>query len=357
MVNETICYDITSTKGRQIELDIVKGLSIFFMFIVHCYEQFYVTEIMDKGMLVHFIRFFGGPLAAPVFMTCMGISMNYTRNNTPDSFIRRGIKLFFAGYLLQIGRDMIPFILKWWIHNESSYLSDGIYYTFGNDIMVFAGLAFIFMGLFKKSRLHDKWLIVFYLIAALLNVLLKPIQFPDNELFAVFTGLLWGSWENSWFPFFTWIFYPIMGYFFGRKLLSVTNKDEFYKKNLFFALPCIPVLIVIMYHFHIDFGALNWLFHTSYYQHNWYGNIFIFCCFLVWISAWHFLYKYLPAIVRKTLIRWSSHINTMYCVQWIFLGFLSIIVPYYVQPLWVVGIIIVCALTISDFISYRIRGY
>lgn len=340
-------------KGRQIEIDIIKGFAVLFMFAVHCYEQFYNYELQDTGFLVHFVRFFGGPLAAPIFMFSMGICMVYTAKATGKDFIKRGIFLFFAGIGIQFVRDYIPFICKAFLQDNKSLLTEGIDYIFGVDIMVFAGIAYIFMGLFKLSRLDDKWLVVFYVICAVANVFLLPIQIETKPL-AYISGLLWGSWVNTWFPFCTWIFYPIAGYLIGKRLIACTDKDTFYKKTLTWSALFFIPLVLAMFQFRFDCGGLDGLFHDSYYHHNWFGNIIIFDVFLLWISFWHFAYENLPSIVKSTFIRWSTQLNTMYVVQWILIGFLSILIAYWEQSLLTTFIIFLCVITASDIMATHI---
>lgn len=59
------------------------------------------------------------------------------------------------------------------------------------------------------------------------NIMLLPIQFEDFGA-AGLTGLFWGSNKYSFFPFFTWMFYPIAGYLFGSLLIRCANKKKFY---------------------------------------------------------------------------------------------------------------------------------
>ena len=86
-------------KKRQLEIDIAKGLAIFFMFLVHCYENYGADSIQHQGFFSHLVFFLGGPLAAPVFMFCMGVGMVYTRKQSSKEFLKRGLSLFLIGYL------------------------------------------------------------------------------------------------------------------------------------------------------------------------------------------------------------------------------------------------------------------
>lgn len=335
---------------RLLEIDIVKGLAILFMFAVHIYEEYYIEELQDTGMLVHFVRFFGGPLAAPIFMLTMGICMTYTRHSTGKDFIKRGVSLFFIGIALQFVRDFIPVAIDAVRAHDKAIFYEAVDYLFSVDVLIFAGITFLLFGLFKLSKLSDRWLIVFYLICALANEFLLPIKI-ENKPLAYVTGLIWGSWENTWFPMCTWIFYPIAGYLLGKKLQACNDLDNFYKKTLTWSFMAFIPLLLIMFEFKIDCGALDGLFYDTYFQHNWFGNLIIFDLCMLWLSIWHFASENLPSIIKKTLIRWSVQLNTMYIIQWIILGYLCLFIPNYAQPLWVVGIIFICVIIISDFLA------
>ena len=66
--------------GRQVELDIVKALSIIFMIFLH---TFYVASLFKSSFNqnFHFIlmNLLGRPYAAVIFMFCMGVGLY-----TPD---------------------------------------------------------------------------------------------------------------------------------------------------------------------------------------------------------------------------------------------------------------------------------
>lgn len=343
-------------KKRQLEIDIVKGLAIFFMFLVHCYEDYGADSIQQQGFLSHLIFFLGGPLAAPVFMFCMGIGMNYTRKQSSKEFLKHGLSLFIIGYLLNFVRDFIPYTIQGYIHHDSSLSQTAWDYLLCTDVLPFAGLAYIFMGFFKKLKLKDYWLFLFYAICAITNVLLSPIKI-ENRALASLTGLLWSSWDCTWFPFLSWIAFPIAGYLFGKQLVNQQNTDEFYKKVLTWSgLPFFPLLIV-MYGLKINCGALDGFFDINYFHMNWFGNIMILDVVILWICFWHFASDNLPNIMKHTLTRWSKQINTMYIVQWIFIGYGNLVFGYFEHSLIEVLLLFVFTLAASDLLTTLFTNY
>ena len=99
--------------GRQLELDVAKVFAIFYMVIVHVYEEMSAVNYwaMPDSLFRIVIEFIGGPLAAPVFMFAMGVGMVYTKHRNPRAFAIRGLKLLAAAYILNIIRMTIPFLL------------------------------------------------------------------------------------------------------------------------------------------------------------------------------------------------------------------------------------------------------
>ncbi len=89
--------------GRQVELDIAKALAIIFMIFLH-------TLMVVKGFnyslspTYDFIisNVLGRPWAAPVFMFCMGVGVVYSRHSQWDVMVKRGVKLYLLGVLVNV---------------------------------------------------------------------------------------------------------------------------------------------------------------------------------------------------------------------------------------------------------------
>lgn len=316
----SVFKEVFMKKERRLELDIIKGLALCFMFLVHCYENYGTPAIQHQGFFSYLVFFLGGPLAAPVFMFCMGIGMVYTSKQTSRHFIHRGIYLFLLGYALNFFRDFIPYTILICLHNDTSLKKEALDYLVCIDILPFAGLAYLFMGLFKWSRLNDYFLLLFYAVCAVANVILLPIQF-DERILGCTTGLVWGSWSYTWFPFLSWIFFPIAGYLFGKQLKHCTDLDSFYKKIMTWSALFFLPLLLIVYGLKIDYGVLDSYVLRKYYQMNWFGNFIIFDIILLWISFWYFASENLPNILKKPLVNMSKQINTVYVVQWLCIGY------------------------------------
>ncbi|WP_458404220.1 heparan-alpha-glucosaminide N-acetyltransferase domain-containing protein [Methanobrevibacter sp.] len=95
--------------GRQMELDIAKAFSIIFMIFLHVLMVvggFENTVSPTYNFIIG--QVLGRPCAAPVFMFCMGVGIIYSRHSQWDSMIKRGVKLYLLGILVNIFEFILP---------------------------------------------------------------------------------------------------------------------------------------------------------------------------------------------------------------------------------------------------------
>lgn len=333
-----------SNFGRQRELDIAKGIAVFFMIWVHVNEVYQSTAI-EGGVYNRIIEFIGSPPAAPIFMMMLGTGIIYSKKSTAGILLKRGIFLVCLGYILNFFRDYIPYFLLTMLNNDPEYIIEGWELLWGTDILHFAGLSFMFFSFIKKFKIKTIGIFMIWCGFVTLNILLKGVSF-DNPIINGFFRLIWGTDENAWFPFLTWITFPVMGYFFGQLLIRCNDKNTLYKNILLISGSFSIPLWIYSYFNDIRFGAFGELYQTEYYHHDIIGNI-VLCTFaLFWISICYFISKCIPEILEKIMVRWSRNINSMYCVHWIIIGYLMLVleeVAY--MPLEIFIIMIVVCIT------------
>ena len=136
------------------ELDIAKALSIIFMIFLH-------TVMVVSGFnnsispAYDFIigNVLGRPCAAPVFMFCMGIGIVYSRHSQWDLMIKRGVKLYLLGILVNVFEFFLPgFVCGMLLGRWDIFPMAGGLLLFCVDILAFAGLSFILMGFTGNGR-------------------------------------------------------------------------------------------------------------------------------------------------------------------------------------------------------------
>jgi uncharacterized membrane protein len=334
-------------KGRQIELDIARGLAVLFMVLIHTQENF-SSDQAKETVLGGIIDLLGGIPAAPVFMFLLGIGIVYTRKSEPKIFIKRGLMLIGAGYLLSFMRGTLPNLFSMVMLQEGFYgkmALDTLTYV---DIFQFSGLAMMLFGLIKKYKPTTAMVTGIAIGFAGLNLLLANVQ-TDNFWLAAFTGLFWGSNKLSFFPFLTWIFYPLVGYIFGTFLIRCTDKNKFYgigllASSILFCLSSYLFVFVLQ----IDTGLNN---AEGYYHHQIYGNIIATSVVIIWLSLLHFMVKALPNWLSKMISRWSQNVSEIYFIHWVIIGWLLVFMGYNTLSLPYYCVLMGMIFIISDFLA------
>ena len=101
--------------GRQMEVDLARAIPVMSLPFVHCVIECCSQETINQPIPFLFNVIIGAPLGAPIFMFAMGISFVYSKHNDEKEFMRRGLILFIAGFLLNILRllmlKMVEFII------------------------------------------------------------------------------------------------------------------------------------------------------------------------------------------------------------------------------------------------------
>ena len=350
-----ILSDKPVNTSRQLELDLAKGLAILFMVWVHVNEN-YQSPLYEGGIYNRFIEFIGSPPAAPVFMFLLGAGIIYSKKSTPKYLLKRGIFMIILAYVLNFFRDFIPFSLLAIKASDPSYNVDAVTNLFGIDILPFAGLSFIFFSIIKKFKIQISKLPLIYLILATLNLFLRNKSTGSYATDAFF-GLFWGTNDFSWFPFLSWIFYPILGYIFAHILIHTKNKRALYKTCGIYSFIALIPLTIYAYINNVHFGAFGELYQETYYHHDIIGNIIMGTFTIFWLSLIFFISLHINKKVLAIFSRWSKNVNLIYCTHWIFLGYSMLI--FELETLGPVQIFILAVILfiISDLISFEISKF
>ena len=188
-------------------------------------------------------------MAAPVFMFCMGIGMIYTRHDSSADFIRRGIKLLLAGYLLNFFRQTIPMLIAMRLGIDTGFsLIGGLLNV---DILPFAGMAFISIGLMKRFKMP------------LLSMLATAILLQAVGIWSVNL-----SGDHVAFPMTLWLIYPVSGMIFGRYLKQSGDRVSLYKKVLAVSFVFFVSYSSALLFSGYDLRLIYSLYRSSYYNQN-----------------------------------------------------------------------------------------
>lgn len=299
--------------GRQVEIDIAKALSIIFM--IFCHTLMVVTAFSNSISPTYqfiFSDILGKPCAAPIFMFCMGVGVVYSRHSQWDVMIKRGVKLYLTGILVNIFEFFRPCIACGILLGQwDIFPTAGGLLLFCVDILAFAGMAFILMGILKKFNLSNKWLIVIAVTMSLIGSFLRFTDFGIPVLNLIFGHFIGTKGGFTAFPLFNWFIFPIAGFVWGQYFIRTNDKSGFFR---FWPIFIIVSVIYFVWSTGFDGGFLSD-------NHHYYFMTtldVVFCLIYAHgnIGLCYYLAKYLPDTVTKVFSILSSNILNIYIIQW-----------------------------------------
>lgn len=309
-MREKLLHIFYSPERNQ-TADLMKGFAVLFMIQVHITENFLFTKIYEEpfGKLSLFL---GGTPAAPVFMFVLGYFLSLKKNLI--YFVERGTILFLGGILLNIGLNFYFLILYF---QNQIIAEDPLQYIFGVDILPFAGLSLIIIGLLKEVfRDRYYFYLVVGLLVAVISDFLPALPEGSNKLLEYILSFVYGCTEWSYFPLFPWLFYPLMGFSF--KLIS----EEFsVKYQIHFVVLSIIVLILLAIQSFEQVIVLE-----RYYHHGMLLALWNLACIIVCFFIVDKLEKYFSKNPILIYLKWiGKNVTAIYIFQWLIIGNLAVI--------------------------------
>ena len=309
-------------SGRQFEIDCVKFFAIPFMVCIHFYEQFGKCDYADIApdtLFRNIIEFVGGPLAAPVFMFCMGIGMIYTKHNSPFDFIKRGLKLLLIGYSLNFFRQTLLQLIGIAMGIETDI--DIIGGLLCVDILPFAGMAFLAVGLMKKCKFKT---IVMCEIAFLLQAagIWATKMHMEPGVIQNLLGLIvpTGKWTS--FPSTLWLVYPVLGMLFGEFLNRCEDKKKMYGRLMILSMVFFVAYTGGLLFAGMDIRNIYALCNDSYYHNSILGTLWILPIILIELSLCHLFLCAAENTKFGVLIKFCGvNLNTIYIIQWLIIAY------------------------------------
>lgn len=312
--------------GRQFEFDLAKAVCILGMVFVHCFEMLALDSISaDSSAYYVMVIVLDAIFGAGTFMACMGLGIAYSWKNNADKLIKRGIRIFLLGYLLNILRDGIPYLICYFFGKAD--VDEIIIETLCLDIMPFAGLALMLFGLLKKLRLSDLWVFV---IALVMSVVGSFVRFLDlghyvvNELAGLFIGTFDPINEDALaaFPLLNWFIIVVMGYLYAQLLRRCSNKEKLYA----FTIPVTGVILAVYMLIAIPNRSGMMCGDLMYYYHMTTLDAFILLSGAVFITGvYYFVSKLFSERIKHVITRMSVNINSVYCIHWVIIGWINFV--------------------------------
>ena len=233
--------------GHQPEFDYLKSISCVLMIITHVYLEY------SMGILYYIMIILCNMFSANSFMILMGIGMKYSRHPDPKYCIFRGIILLTLGQQFYLIRDTLPNFIAWWATGNKNYISRALL-AFQTDILSFAGLAFILLGLLKKKKLSDTFILIIGIILNICGIIFyRLIKSPNNFLLSQFIGYFFLTDANAYFPLSGYFIFVAFGYWLGGYYQKMSNKEKFYNHILIFFSPIVTIFLYFRINGNIPF--------------------------------------------------------------------------------------------------------
>ena len=303
-------------SGRQRELDWAKTFAIIFMITIHVYEQLSVIDIetVPTGAFRIAMEFLAGPLAAPLFMFCMGIGIVYSRNNTPDKMALRGVKLMRNGYLLSFFKGTLPTAIGMMLGCAVPWtLTDSFFLV---SILQFAGMAFFTIALMKKLKFPLPVMFGTSIVLSILGGMLAKLDFTGSWL-QYLLGLFFNTNNYTTFPMFRWLYYPVLGMVFAYFLQRTTDKNKFYGRMFPVALTLFIAVNFIYSAVGIDVRTMFQLAGRVYYAQSLLHHLYITLVILTALPVYYLLsVKVKNEKVNAVVEYLSKNLDVIYIWQW-----------------------------------------
>jgi hypothetical protein len=321
--------------------DILKGIAVVRMVLVHLIDVFAI-EAISTNPVVKLMLFLVGPPGAALFMVIMGYFIAKSANPFSIS-CRRGLKLIWWGLLLNIGLNLNLLVSIFMGKSDINPWP----YIFGVDILFLAGISLIILALFKKlSLIKPIYLVILILVSVTLGSLL-PVYQGGHLWINYLLAFAYGNVSWAYFPLLPWLAYPVAGSLFYL-LEQRFGFSSFTPKGLIYLAVAHFVIIAITF----SFGFKVVQLYKAYYNHG--------LAFALWmiamVSFWAIVIRLISLNYEQlAFFRWfgwvGRRVTNFYVIQWLLIGNIGTEV-YKSQHAWQLVIWFFLIISLTSLLTY-----
>jgi uncharacterized membrane protein len=208
-----------AARPRLPEIDLIRGLSVGMMIVVHTLLYFATAETQRRG-LGHVILVLGK--ATATFVVCLGVSFSLSRRQALGDALRRGVRLLAYGYALNFCKFLLPLYVFRTL--PTAFLLDmGLrrgdpanlrFLLLLGDILHLAGLSTLVLAGLRCLRVGPLATLGLAAAVALAAPLLWGLRTAE-PVTAYLCDLLFGQTYTVFFPLFPWLAYALVGLALG----------------------------------------------------------------------------------------------------------------------------------------------
>ncbi|WP_300489155.1 heparan-alpha-glucosaminide N-acetyltransferase domain-containing protein [Flavobacterium sp.] len=303
-------------KGRFIPIDMLKTMAVFIMILTHVLIM-YASEATILTDFTKWLLFIVEGIGAPAFVFCMGVSIVLSGKKNTGDILKRSIKLFITGYLLNILK-FYPTIKVLQVFPEALFTetqrqndTEGLIgFLLVGDILQFAAIAYVICHFVMPYVRRFSYLGVLLCT----GIFITAPYFYNYENTDYFLSFLYGTSFNVYFPLLPWIGYAFLGLSVGFWINNMTLKTEQHRFFLYLAIA--GGLLFIAGFGSFDFNIEHY-FTTDYYHRTtgilamYSGELFLF------LSAMYFIAYKLPGQMIRFFTFCSQNVTNIYIIQWV----------------------------------------
>ena len=301
--------------GRQFEADMAKFVCLAGMVVVHCMDVLVGFYGYEDGLEFVFGMVLNSIFGAGTFMFCMGLGIAYSES-TPAALMKRGVKVFLLGYALNLACALSYLIL---LRDIALFVT----YAVGLDIMQFAGLALLLFGLLKKLSCPDWGVGALAVVLSVIGTVFRGFDL-GNPAANIFCGLFVGSFDYEWltggiFPLCNWFIFVAAGYLFARLLRRCTDLTRFYR--IFSGAAAVIVAAYLAVAVPNRLGMMGSVLRL---HHIGLPDALVCIAGAVFaLGIYRALARVIPARGRALIGSVSKNINSLYCIHWVTIAWLT----------------------------------
>ena len=257
-------------------------------------------------------------------MFCMGIGITYSRHNQYKHLIKRGVQLLLLGYFVNIGAQIIPNVLGYMLNTSTAPIT--LLPLFKVDVLVFAGVAFILIGILKRFNISNEKMLILAIVFSIIGSFVCFVDFNNiflNYFFGYFIGTTLH--QATAFPLFNWFIFPVAGMVYGSYFIRVKDKSQFFKLwPVFLILPLIFILCTLS-----PSPAGTVADSARAYFINTPDAIVSIILIHGLLGFYWKISELLPDMVNKGFAMLSRHVTGIYVAQWYFIPLFMTLFVYF----------------------------
>ncbi len=319
-----------SLMKRVNELDLMKAIAIIAMVFIHVYDASAYLKFSGgvEYPTVWFVEFMGNIPSAGVFMFAMGWGAAFSSRSTPKTYLGRLKQLVILGIVINFFEHFIPSLIDPANFGTVWEIAPSIIAV---DIYFFAAFAMIYFAVMKKYKEKPKTAVtvsaVLVVVCFAINIIFGYESFTThNEWLDTLIGLFIRENDWSYFPFISWIIFPVVGYGAAVMFKKASSRREVIVDLIIAGITLIVSSQILMYVFGVTDAVIlgaHEATDASYYSLH---PLCAICgCGLIAIE---FIIANLIMMAAKQRLpkfmsKMSRNVMEIYIAQWVFIGFLS----------------------------------